>query len=58
MAEASKTIEMSVPRERLWDVIVDYARYSEFVDGVSKVKILSRDLKDVPQALALASKQL
>lgn len=41
MAEASKTVEVAVPRERFWDVIVDYPKYPEFVDGVSKVKILA-----------------
>jgi ribosome-associated toxin RatA of RatAB toxin-antitoxin module len=43
MAEASKTIEMSVPREKLWSVIIDYAQYPKFVDGAQKVKILSRE---------------
>lgn len=43
MAEATKTVEMSVPRDRLWQVIIDYPRYPEFVDGSQAVKILSRD---------------
>ncbi|MBI3543136.1 MAG: SRPBCC family protein [Deltaproteobacteria bacterium] len=43
MAEASKTVEMTVPRDKLWETIIDYAKYPEFVDGAQKVKILSRE---------------
>lgn len=43
MAEATKTVEMDVSRDALWKVITDYERYPEFVDGMSKVKVLSRD---------------
>lgn len=42
MAEASKTMQMPVARDKLWDVIVDYAKYPEFVEGAQKVRILSR----------------
>ncbi|MBI3555377.1 MAG: SRPBCC family protein [Deltaproteobacteria bacterium] len=44
MAEASKTIVMEAPRDRIWEVIVDYQQYPEFVDGAQRVKIISRDV--------------
>lgn len=34
---------MSVDRDKLWKVIVDYVKYPEFVEGAEKVKILSRE---------------
>ena len=43
MAEASKTVEMSVPLEKLRKVILDYEQYPKFVDGCHKVKIRSKD---------------
>lgn len=42
MAEASKTLEMSVPSEALWKTVTDYESYPQFVDGVKSVKVLSR----------------
>ena len=42
MAEATKTMEMSVSRDQLWKTITDYERYAEFVDGVKTVNVLSR----------------
>ncbi len=42
MAKASKTVEVNVPIQKFWDVIVDYEKYSEFVDGVSSVKVHSK----------------
>lgn len=42
MAEATKTMSMSVSRETLWKTILDYERYPEFVDGAKNVKIVSR----------------
>lgn len=60
MAEASKTITMDVPRDRLWSVITDYEKYAEFVDGVSKVKIVSRETGKVrvEYAISLLSKDI
>lgn len=60
MAEASKTVEMKVSREKLWSVITNYAKYPEFVDGAQKVNILSRD-KDVVRieyGISLLSKDI
>ena len=42
MAEASKTVEMNIPREKLWSVITKYEEYPQFVEGAQTVKILSR----------------
>ncbi len=43
MAEASKTIVMEAPRDRIWEVIIDYQKYPEFVDGAHKVTIHGRE---------------
>jgi len=43
MAEASKTVEMPVPMEKLWGVINKFEDYPQFVEGVKSVKVLSRD---------------
>ena len=43
MAEASKTMQMAVPAEKLWAAISDYENYANFVDGVNSVKVLSRE---------------
>lgn len=47
MAEASKSIQMPVARDKLWKVIKDYERYPEFVEGVHTAKVLSREGKTV-----------
>ncbi len=44
MANASKTVEMVVSFEKLWNVITDYEKYPNFVEGVKSVKILSPKL--------------
>lgn len=43
MATATRTEIFEVDINKLYDVIVDYARYSEFVDGVSSTKVLSQN---------------
>lgn len=43
MATASRTEVVDVDINKLYDVIVDYARYPEFVDGVSSTKVLSQN---------------
>ena len=43
MAEASKTVDFDIPHEKFWSIITDYTKYSEFVDGVSHVKVISQD---------------
>jgi coenzyme Q-binding protein COQ10 len=42
MANATRTEVVDVDINKLYDVIVDYAKYPEFVDGVSKIKILDQ----------------
>lgn len=43
MANATRTETFDVDINKLYDVIVDYARYPEFVDGVSTTKVLSQN---------------
>lgn len=43
MASASRTEVMNAPKEKILAVLKDYESYSEFMDGVSSVKIESRD---------------
>lgn len=60
MAEASRTVEMNVPRDKLWSVITDYEKYSEFVDGVHSIKVLSQDKSKarVQYAIQLLGKEI
>ena len=60
MAEASKTIQMAVPREKLWGVIANYTKYPEFVEGVQTVKVLSRDkaVVRIQYGISLLSKDI
>ena len=39
MAQASKSIVINVPPEKLFDVITDYEKYPEFLPEVKKVKV-------------------
>src|SRR5438045_8851354 len=39
MAQASRSVTINVPPEKLFDVIVDYEKYPEFLPEVKKVKI-------------------
>lgn len=43
MANATRTEVVDVDINKLYDVIIDYAKYPEFVDGVSKIKILNQN---------------
>lgn len=43
MANASRTEVVDVEIGKIYDVIADYAKYPEFVDGVSAIKILSQN---------------
>jgi len=40
MAEVSREIVMACTPERLFDVVVDYARYPEFVPGIKACRVL------------------
>lgn len=42
MANATRTEVVDVDINKLYDVIVDYAKYPDFVDGVSGIKVLSQ----------------
>lgn len=42
MATASRTEIVDVDINKLYDVIVDYAKYADFVDGVSSTKVISQ----------------
>ncbi len=42
MANATRTEVVDVDINKLYDVIVDYAKYPEFVDGVSSTKVISQ----------------
>ena len=46
MATATRTETVDVDINKLYDVITDYARYPEFVDGVSSIKVLSQNEKE------------
>ena len=39
MAQASRSVTVTVPPEKLFEVIVDYEKYPEFLPEVKKVKI-------------------
>lgn len=43
MASASRTEVVDVDINKLYDVLVDYSKYPEFVDGVSGIKILAQN---------------
>lgn len=42
MAQASRTEIVDVDINKLYNVIADFAKYPEFVDGVSAIKVLSQ----------------
>jgi ribosome-associated toxin RatA of RatAB toxin-antitoxin module len=39
MAHVSKQVIVDVPRERFYDIVVDYARYTEFVPGIRACRV-------------------
>lgn len=43
MAKASRTETVDVEIHKLYDTIVDYAKYPEFVDGVKTIKVMSQN---------------
>jgi coenzyme Q-binding protein COQ10 len=59
MAVVSKEIRIEVPAERLFDVIVDYASYPEFVPGIKGCRVLpGRKDRDVEYELDLGLKRI
>jgi coenzyme Q-binding protein COQ10 len=45
MPEAKKSIDVNVPIEVMWKVVIDMAAYPEFLKQMKKVKVLSDDAK-------------
>jgi ribosome-associated toxin RatA of RatAB toxin-antitoxin module len=45
MANATRTEVVDVDINKLYNVLVDYAKYPEFVDGVSAIRVISQDEK-------------
>ncbi len=43
MASAEKIVVMNASKEQIMTVLKDYESYSEFMDGVSNVEIMSRE---------------
>lgn len=43
MAQASRTEIVDVDINKLYNVIADFAKYPEFVDGVSAIKVISQN---------------
>jgi coenzyme Q-binding protein COQ10 len=59
MAVVSKEIVIEAPAERLFDVIVDYASYPEFVPGIKGCRVLpGRKDRDVEYELDLGIKRV
>jgi ribosome-associated toxin RatA of RatAB toxin-antitoxin module len=59
MAMVSKQILIEVPAERLFDVIVDYASYPQFVPGIKGCRVLpGRKDRDVEYELDLGIKKV
>lgn len=42
MATATRTEVVDIDINKLYDIIIDYAKYPEFVDGVSSIKVLEQ----------------
>jgi ribosome-associated toxin RatA of RatAB toxin-antitoxin module len=59
MAMVSKEIVIEAPAERLFDVIVDYAAYPEFVPGIKGCRVLpGKKERDVEYELDLGIKRV
>jgi ribosome-associated toxin RatA of RatAB toxin-antitoxin module len=42
MAQASRTEIVDIDISKLYETIIDYAKYPDFVDGVSAIKVISQ----------------
>jgi len=58
MAEVSKEILIDCAPERLFDVIIDYARYPEFVPGIKACRVLPGKGGQVEYQLDLGLKRI
>ena len=58
MAQASRSVTIDVPPEKLFDVIVDYEKYPEFLPEVKKVKVEfgSGNVKEVTYTVDIKAK--
>lgn len=43
MATASRTEVVEIDINKLYDVLADYAKYPEFVDGVNEIRVISKN---------------
>jgi len=43
MAKASRTETVDIDINKLYDTIVDYAKYPEYVEGVNAIKVMSQN---------------
>ncbi len=43
MAQATRTETVDIEIKKLYETIIDYAKYPEYVDGVNAIKILSQN---------------
>lgn len=43
MASASRTEVVEIDINKLYDVLADYAKYPEFVDGVNEIRVISKN---------------
>jgi ribosome-associated toxin RatA of RatAB toxin-antitoxin module len=43
MAQASRTETVDIEINKIYDTIIDYAKYPEYVDGVSAIKVISQN---------------
>lgn len=43
MAQATRTETVDIEINKLYETIIDYAKYPEYVDGVNAIKILSQN---------------
>lgn len=53
MAKVTRTEIVSIDIEKLYNVIIDYAKYPDFVDGVSGIKVLKANEKSAQVEYAL-----
>jgi len=59
MADVSKEIVFDRPAEQVFDVLVDYARYPEFVPGIKACRLLpAKGLRHVEYELDLGLKRI
>ena len=58
MAAVTEQIDIDVPVERFFDVVVDYERYPEFVPGIKACRVKSEAPRQVEYELDLGLKRI